>query len=272
MRRLLAIGRLSAAKTIRVAGCLFLSYVHLAHAAERTGTLSVTVTFEGAGNWKHPKNGAYAALKFHRVLTYTMPVRGIYSPGSGFTNIDRRELSGVNMAPSMKRFLILQPRDAVGPAGRACGKGTTEFADESSGMEVGGPGQPPLVPFTETIRGGGAFPSGDKTVPERDLCLTKVTLDFEKHVFHMSLDGTDSNVKVQAVHNGHAAPRANLPLQGYDNGAAKAKLTWFDVPMAAPNANVIEGTRTIENFNTVSGPMDSTFPLRATVNYRVTLQ
>jgi hypothetical protein len=240
---------------------------------DRSGTLVVTVTFDGAGNWKHPKNGAYSALKFHRVLTYTMPLRGLYSAGSGFMNIDRRELSGAMAVPNFRRFLILQPRDAVGPAGRACGKGSTMFADESSGMEVGDPGQPPLVPFTETIRGGGPFPSGDKTVTERDLCLTKVSLDFEKHVLHMSLDGTDSNVKVSLVHNGHAAPPVTLPLQGYDNGAAKAKLTWFDVPLATnTQANVIEGTRTIGGFNTVSGPMNSTFPLRATVSYRVTLQ
>jgi hypothetical protein len=88
----------------------------------------------------------------------------------------------------------------------------------------------------------------------------------------MSLDGSDSNVKVTNVHNGHAAPPHALPLQGYDNGAAKAKLTWFDVPMPAGNANVVAGTRTIENFNTVTGPMNSTFPLRARIDYRVTLQ
>ena len=44
--------------------------------ADRTGTLSVTIAFDGRGSWKHPKNGAYSKLKFHRELTYTIPLRG----------------------------------------------------------------------------------------------------------------------------------------------------------------------------------------------------
>lgn len=226
---------------------------HPTHAQQASGTLVVTITFDGAGAWKHAKNGAYSNLKFHRALTYTVPLRGMY---------------GAN------RALVLQPRDAIGPAGRACGKGKSEFLDESSGMQRGDPGQPALVPFTEIIKGGGPFPSGDRTVPERDLCLTKVSVDFDKHVFHMSLDGTDSNVKVQVTRNGFKPPPMNLPLQGYDNGSAKAKLTWSDVPLpaSASGDKAFEGMRTIESFNTVSGPMDSTFPLRATVNYRVSWQ
>jgi hypothetical protein len=240
---------------------------------DRTGTLLVTMTFDAAGNWNDPRSGAYSNMKFHRVLTYTIPLRGTYGPGSGFTNIDKRDVAGPVFMPNFKRFLVLEPRDLMAPLPRVCGKGTAQIADERSGMEVGDPGQPPLVPFTETIKGGGVFPSGDKTVPERDLCLTKVTLDFEKHVFHMSLDGSDSNVKVINVHNGHAARPMNLPLQGYDsNGAAKAKLTWFDMPMGAGNPNTIAATRTFEAFNTVSGPMQgATFPLTARIEYRLTL-
>jgi hypothetical protein len=269
MNRLLAISALALLAA--------LALPHAAHAEglpppDRTGSLVVSITFDGAGSWKHPKNGAYSNMKFHRVLTYTVPLRGTYSPGSGFTDIDRREPKGALSIPNFKRYLVLQPRDLMGPAGRVCGQGTTDFLDESSGLQVGDPGQPPLVPFTHIIKGGGLFPSGDKSVPERDLCMTKVSLDFDKHVFHMSLDGSDSNVKVVTTHTGHVFPPVNLPLQGYDNGDAKAKLTWYDVPLQmSAGGHGFEGSRVIEKFNTVSGPMSSTFPLRATVKYRLTL-
>jgi hypothetical protein len=241
---------------------------------DRTGTLLVTMTFEGTGSWKDPRNGAYSNLKFHRTLTYTVPLTGIYSPGSGFTAIDRREPAGALALPNMKRFLVLTPRDQLLPVPRVCGHGTVDYLDESSGMEVGDPGQPPLVPFTQTIRGGGAFPSGDKTVPERDLCETAVTFDFDKHVFHLRLDGSDSNVKVLNTHNGHQMPRYNLPLQDYDgSGAAKAHFTFFDVPLPAEaNTKGLSGSRVIENFNVTGGPDHSTFPLRATVKWQVTFQ
>src|SRR5262245_13683000 len=108
---------------------------------DRTGTLLVTMTFDGAGNWKHASNGSYASFKFHRVLTYTVPLRGIYSAGSQITEIDRREHPGGAMAlPNFKRFLALAPREEIAPAPRVCGKGTVQFADESHGMAVGDPG------------------------------------------------------------------------------------------------------------------------------------
>ena len=236
--------------------------------------LVVTMTFDGMGKWKHSSNGTFSDLTFQRVLKYSIPLRGTYSPGSGFDNIDKRELAGPVFMPNFKRFLILEPRDVMAPMPRVCGRGKTAFEDKSSGMQVGDPGQPPLIPFTETIAGGGVFPSGDKTVPERDLCLTKVTLDFEKHVFHMTLDGSDSNVKVTNVHNGHASRPINLPLQGYDSdGAATAKLTWFDMPLGKGRPDTVAGARTIEQFNMVSAPMSNgvKYPLRARIEYQVTL-
>lgn len=240
---------------------------------DRIGSLVVSMTWDGAGSWRHPKNGTYSNMKFHRVLTYTVPLRGTYAPMSGLTEIDRREPKGALYIPNFKRYLVLEPRDLMGPAGRVCGQGTTDFLDEASGMQVGDPGQPPLVPFHQTIKGGGLFPSGDKTVPERDLCMTRVSLDFDKHVFHVILDGSDSNVKIVDTNNGHSMPPGNLPLQGYDNGGAKAKLTWYDVPLQmSAGGHGFEGSRVIENFNTVSGHMSTTtFPLRATVKYRLTL-
>jgi hypothetical protein len=239
---------------------------------DRTGSLLITMTFDGAGNWKHPSNGAYASYKFHRVLTYTVPLRGIYSAGSQIIDINRREHPRGAMAlPNFKRYLVLTPRDRMEPLPRVCGKGTVQFADEAHGMAVGDPGQPPLIPFTQTWQGGGPFPSGDKTVPERDLCFTQVALDYEKHVFHMILDGSDSHVKVTDTVNGHSAPPYNALLHGDQSSEAKAKMTWYDMPMANGAPNVIAGTRTFENFNLESTPKSVKFPLTARVEYRLTL-
>jgi hypothetical protein len=242
---------------------------------DRTGTLVVTLTFDAAGKYTNARNGAYSNLKFRRTLTYTMPLGGTYSVGPAFKEVEQREPLGGFTVPNFKRFLNLHPRDLLGATGRACGTGKTEFLDEAEGMKVGDPGQPPLVPFTHVNRGGGAFPSGDKTVPERDLCQTVISVDTEKKVFHLRLDGSDSNVKIRSLHNGHEAAPYNLPLQGYDsNGAAKAKLTFLDLPLPANagSTGIIEGTRVIEAFNTVSGPDRSTFPLRATVKWHLTVK
>lgn len=239
---------------------------------DRTGTLSVTVTLNGTGKWSNPKNGARSDLKFHREISYSVPLNGIYSAGSGFTDIDRREQIGAFAPPNMRRYLVWQPRDAMAPAGTPCGRGTISILDESSGLEVGDPGQPPLVPFVQTIKGGGAFPSGDRTVPERDLCLTAAAFDSQKHVLHLRIDGTDSNVKVTTTHNGFVARPYNLPLQGYDsNGAAKAKLRFFDLPIPV-EATTMAGTQVIDNFNTVNGPDQANFPLQATVKWKITAQ
>ncbi len=136
-----------------------------------TGTLTVEVTLDGDGNWKSPyKDGAYSAMNFHRMMKYTMPLQGYIAGGSGFTDIDRREQKSQPMLPNLQRYVVLQPQTAMtaSSAFRAP-RATLQILDEYKGMEVGDPGQPPLVPYTETWRGGGAFPSGDKTVPERDL-------------------------------------------------------------------------------------------------------
>lgn len=235
---------------------------------DRSGTLAVTITFAGAGNWRHPSNGAYSNLKFHRELSYTVPLNGTYSAGSGFPETDRRELEGA-MTPDLKRFLVAQPRDLIAAAGTPCGRGSSAILDESSGMEVGDPGQPPLVPFTQQMKGGGPYPSGDKSVPERDLCATLLSFDNQRHVLRLRLDGTDAHVKVITTHNGHSAPPFNLRLQG-DAPDAKAKFT-IDVPLAAGALNA-EGTKTIQNVSTVTGPMNSKFPLSATVKWRVTMK
>jgi hypothetical protein len=237
--------------------------------ADRTGTLAVTIAFDGAGTWKHPKNGAYSNLKFHRELTYTIPLRGTYSGGAGISELDKRYPVDP-MHVDLKRYLVGQPRDMLAVAGTPCGTGTIAIRDDSSGMEVGDPGQPPLVPFTQTVKGGGNFPSGDRTVPERNLCETYAVLDNQRHVLHLRVDGSDSFVKVTNVHNGHAMPAYNLRLQG-DSADAKAKLTFFDLPVPA-NALAAEGSKVIANASTMSGPMNSSFPLTATVKWKLQLK
>jgi len=114
---------------------------------ERSGTLGVTLTFDGAGTWKHPQNGAYSNLKFHRELSYAIPLRVTVGAGAGVAEIDRKyPIDPVNV--NFKRYLAGHPRDATAAAGTPCGTGTVTILDESSGMEVGDPGQAPLVPFT----------------------------------------------------------------------------------------------------------------------------
>ena len=237
--------------------------------ADRTGTLAVTISFDGTGAWKHPKNGAYSNLEFHRELTYTIPLRGTYSAGAGVAELDKRYPVDP-MHVDMKRYLVGQARDMLAVAGTPCGTGTVAIRDESSGMEVGDPGQPPLVPFTQTVKGGGNYPSGDRTVPERNLCETYAVLDNQRHVLHLRVDGSDSFVKVTNVHNGHAMPAYNLRLQG-DAADAKAKLTFFDLPVPA-NALAAEGSKVVANASTMSGPMNSSFPLTATVKWKLQLK
>ena len=51
------------------------------------------------------------------------------------------------MIPNLQRYVVLQPQTAMtGQFGVPCGKGDVEILDEYKGMEVGDPGQPPLVP------------------------------------------------------------------------------------------------------------------------------
>lgn len=235
--------------------------------AKPTGTLTIEVTFDGHGNWKSPyKDGAYSAMSFHRTMKYTMPLEGYVGGGSGFTDIDRREQPSQPMLPNLKRYVVLDPiRQLVG---EPCAKGEAQVLDEYKGMEVGDPGQPPLVPYTETWKGGGLFPSGDKTVPERDLCMTHFALDTDKHVAHIVIDGSDSHVKTQITHNGFQPRPVNVRLQGED---AKEKLSFFDVPVPA-GAKSVEFSRTIENFSQVMGKGKTQVPLRATVTWRVTLR
>jgi hypothetical protein len=238
-----------------------------------TGTLTVEITLDGQGNWKHPSNGAYSAMNFHRTMKYSVPLQGFVAGGSGFTDLDRRDLGSQPMLPNLQRYVVLQPQSAMtGQFGVPCGKGEVAIADEYKGMEVGDPGQPPLVPYTETWRGGGAFPSGDKTVPERDLCLVRFALDTDKHVVHIVLDGSDSHVKTQITHNSFKAVPFNLRFQGDDlESSAKAKLSFFDVPVAA-GAKSFESVRSIQNFSQVTGKGNTRIPLRATVRWRVTIQ
>ena len=210
---------------------------------------------DGQGNWKHPTNGTYSQMKFHRAMSYTMALDGILGGGSGFTAIDRREEKTQGLMPNFYRYLVLQPHVAMtNQFGVPCGKGEIRILDEYKGMEVGDPGQPPLVPYIETWQGGGLFPSGDKTVPERDLCLTRVTFDNDKHVIHMLIDGSDSHIKTRVVHNGFDPNRPfNLRMQGEDlNGSAKEKLSFFDVSIPV-GAKSFEFSRVIENFSQVTG-------------------
>jgi hypothetical protein len=242
--------------------------------AKPTGTLTVEITLDGQGRWKHESNGAYSAMNFHRTMKYTVPLQGFAGGGAGFTDIDRREQKSQPMLPNLYRYVVLQPQTAMtGQFGVPCGKGEATIQDEYKGMEVGDPGQPPLVPYTETWREiHRTFPSGDKTVPERDLCLTRFALDTEKHVVHIVIDGSDSHVKTQITHNAFKAVPVNVRFQGDDlNGSAKAKLSFFDVPVAA-GAKSFEFARSIENFSQVTGKGNTRVPLRATVKWRVTMQ
>jgi len=210
-------------------------------------------------------------MKFHRVIGYTVPLKGTYGAASGIREVDRSEQKSGTFIPNLRRYVVLKPRDMLAPVNRVCGKGTTEVLDQSQGMAVGDPGMPPLVPFTRTIKGGGDFPSGDKTVTERDLCEAIVAIDNDKHVMHLSIDGTDSTVKVKDQTNDLAPLSYNLPLQGYVvNASVKKQLTFTDLPLSS-GGNMFEGNKVIEQFNTVDGPDHSAFPLRATVEWQVTL-
>jgi len=230
------------------------------------GTLAVTITFDGSGTWKHPKNGAYSNLKFHRELTYSVPLRGLVGAGAGDAEIDRKyPINNLNL--NFKRYVSGHPRDLMAPAGTPCGTGSVSILDESNGMEVGDPGQPPLVPFTQIVKGGGKYPSGDRSVPERNLCETYAIIDTQRNVLHLRIDGSDTFVKVTNVHNGHAAPPYNLRLQG-DAADVKAKFTLLDLPMPA-NLLVAEGSKALVDVSHVSGPMNSTFPLTATVRWKL---
>ncbi len=173
--------------------------------------------------------------------------------------------------PNVRRYLVLHPAQLMelGSGGKPCGNGTIEYLDERKGREVGDPGQPPLVPYIETVKGGGPFLSGDKAVKESTLCQTLVAFDLDKHVYHLHIDGSDSFVKTLNVHNGHIARPTALPLTGYDNGEAKAKLTFLDLPLPAAGAGA-EGSRVLENFSMVNGTHGSRFALRATVTWRIT--
>jgi hypothetical protein len=194
--------------------------------SDRTGTLYVSITLNGSGPWQNTRTGEHVDHKFHRVLTYTVPLVGLTGGGSGFIELDRRQQANGLAIPNVRRYLVLHPAQLMefGSAGKPCGNGSIEYLDERKGTEVGDPGQPPLVPFVETTKGGGPFPSGDKTVRQSTLCQALVSFDLEKHVYHLQIDGSDSSVKTQTVHNGYAARPVAAPLTGYDNGEAKAKL------------------------------------------------
>jgi len=236
---------------------------------DKTGSMSVTVAFHAAGKWVSKTTpGVYSNLKWQRSYSYTVPLRGTYSPASQFQEIDRQQKGGF-FVPNFKRYLAFKPRDFLGPAGRVCGKGESRIQDEEVGVTIGDPGMPPLVPFTRVNKGGGVFPSGDKTVPERDLCFSDFTLDTERNVFHLRIDGSDAHVKVITILNGKETGRPyNVRLQGSDT-SARAKLLFLDVPVPKNSTNGIEGQRVIENFSTVYGPENSTFPMSATVSWKV---
>jgi hypothetical protein len=236
---------------------------------DRTGSMLVTVAFHAAGKWVSKRTpGVHSSLKWQRSYSYTVPLRGMYSAGSGFQEIERTQKGGM-FVPNFKRYLVLKPRDLLGSAGRVCGKGESRIQDEEVGVTEGDPGMPARVPFTRIRKGGGVFPSGDKTVPERDLCFSEMSIDSEKNVFHLRIDGSDAHVKVGTILNGKEVGRPfNERLQG-DEPNAKSKLTFLNVPIPPNSSNGIEGQRVIENFSFVTGPDHSTYPLSATVSWKV---
>jgi hypothetical protein len=239
---------------------------------DRTGNLAVTVSFHAAGKWVSKNTpGVYSNLEWRRSYSYNLPLRGTYSPGSGFQEIDSQQKGGM-FVPNFKRYLVFKPRDFLGAAGRVCGKGDSMIQDDEVGVAQGDPGMPSLVPFTRIKKGGGVFPSGDKTVPERNLCFSDVTIDYEKNMFHLRIDGSDAHVKVQTTLNGKEVGHPfNVRLQGdATTSTVKSKLTFLNVPMPKNPTQGIDGQRVIENFSYVLGPDNTQYPLSATVTWKVT--
>ncbi len=119
-----------------------------------TGTLSVEITLDGQGHWNSAYNGAYSAMNFHRTMTYRVPLQGYVGGGSGISEIDKRgSTAQPTTLPNFYRYVALQPQTLVtGQYDVPCGKGEVTIQDEYKGMEVGDPGQPALVPYTETWR------------------------------------------------------------------------------------------------------------------------
>jgi hypothetical protein len=66
------------------------------------------------------------------------------------------------------------------------------------------------------------------------------------------------------------APAYNLRLQG-ESADTKEKFTFFDLPIPA-GAMGAEGVKVIPATGTVSGPMNTKYPLTATVKWRITWQ
>jgi hypothetical protein len=51
-------------------------------------------------------NGAYSQMRFHRSMSYTVPMDSVVGGGSGYTEIDRREQKTRCLLPNLRRYLV----------------------------------------------------------------------------------------------------------------------------------------------------------------------
>jgi hypothetical protein len=234
--------------------------------ADLAGTLTVSMVFEGSGQFSDKRAGTFANVNHHHEFHYSVPLRGTYAPASGIAEIDQREMIGANGLPDFERFIIWTPMKALDAPPRFCGSGKTRISDERSGKEISNVGG--LVPFNETVTGGGDYPSLDPTVTEYDLCTTLAVFDTKKQVYYLRMEGADTNVRVINRHNGIPIPEYNDRIYGQD-GDFRAKLVFFDLPIAGDGTN-IEGSKLYENFNEVKRSDVTNFPIDATIKWKIT--
>ena len=215
------------------------------------------------------EDGAYSNLKFHRELTYTIPCVGLTGrvpaspksiaaiPGSTPMNVNMKALS---CRPASRRIGAGTGR--VGPAqltswtNRAACRWVTQVSRRS-------------------CRSRRRSRWRKISVGRQDCARTRPVQDLRDHRQPAPRPAASHrrqrlSREVTNVHNGHVAPPYNLLLQG-DAADAKANLTFVDLPIAA-NALSTEGSKVIENASTISGPMNSAFPLTATVKRKLQMK
>lgn len=233
--------------------------------AALSGTLSVSMVFEGSGQFSNKRDGTFSNVSHHHAFQYRVPLRGNYSPASGIAEIDAREVAEASGVPDFERFIIWGPAKMLAPPPRFCGSGKTRISDERTGKELNDSAQ--LVPFVETIIGGGDYPSLDKTVPEYDLCGVLTVFDTKKKLYYLRMEGADTNVRVISRHNGIPIPEYNEQVYG-QSGDFRSKLIFTDQPITGDGTSV-EGTKIYENFNEIAKTDPNNFPLRATIKWKV---
>jgi len=98
-------------------------------------------------------------------------------------------------------------------------------------------------------------------VPERDLCLTRLALDTEKHVVHIVIDGSDSHAKTRSRITAQGCADQRV-LPGRTISTARPSEAQLPRRAGAGGREVIRFTRSIENFSQVTGKGNTLVPLR----------